>query len=121
VMPVRRFRSRAMATGMSRNICLGTAQEPHLLKTTFCPAVSKPRIEAFVADHNYRRYLESIDNLTLADVYFGLSNHPGRTRKDQTTDHRQSPPAVPAAGCLKPPIRCPRASLILPSPLSQKL
>jgi putative transposase len=46
--------------------------------------------------------------------------HPGRKRKDQTTDHRQPTPAAPAAGRLKSPIRCARASLILSNPLSQK-
>jgi len=48
-------------------------------------------------------------------------HHPGTTRKDQTTDYRKPPTAASFTRRLKSPIRCARASLILPSPLSQKL
>jgi putative transposase len=42
-----------------------------LLENYFLPGDLKAQIEAFVADYNHRRYHESIDNLTPADVYCG--------------------------------------------------
>ena len=42
-------------------------------------------------------------------------DHPGRTRKDQTTDHCQSPPAAPTAGRLTSPIDAPEPPLFYPA------
>ena len=42
-----------------------------LLENYFLPGDLQAQVEAFVADYNHRRYHESIDNLTPADVYFG--------------------------------------------------
>src|SRR4030081_3115791 len=41
------------------------------LEHSFLPGDVEAQLAAFVADYNHRRYHESIDNLTPADVYCG--------------------------------------------------
>ncbi len=63
-----------------------------LLENYFLPGDLERQIEAFVDHYNHRRYHESIDNLTPADVYFGRGPAilAERARiKRQTIEHRR--------------------------------
>jgi transposase InsO family protein len=63
-----------------------------LLENYFLPGDLKAKIEAFVDHYNHRRYHESLDNLTPADVYFGRGQSILRTReriKRKTLEHRR--------------------------------
>ena len=89
-----------------------------LLENYYLPGDLEAQIDAFVAYYNHRRYHESIDNLTPADVYFGRSQTI-LLERDQTQDHpkpsvaspqtsrvtstmmRQNSLLVQAASCLK--------------------
>jgi len=42
-----------------------------LLENYYLPSDLETKVETFVANYDHRRYHESIDNLTPADVYFG--------------------------------------------------
>ena len=47
------------------------AQEPHPARKLLLPGDLKAHIDRFVEHYNHRRYHESLQNLTPADVYFG--------------------------------------------------
>ncbi len=42
-----------------------------LMENYYLPGALQAEVEAFVEQHNHGRYLESLNNLTPADVYFG--------------------------------------------------
>jgi len=63
-----------------------------LLENYFLPGDLEAQIEAFVAHYNHRRYHESLDNLTPADVYVGRGESILREReriKRQTIQTRR--------------------------------
>src|SRR3982074_2526088 len=93
-----------------------------LLENYFLPGDLETQIAAFVDDYNHRRYHESIDNLTPADVYFGrgptiLAERERIKRQPLATRHLQhrlqaaclhthdepEPPLFYSACCLKNP------------------
>ena len=57
--------------GRTNRALAQTLKNRILLENYYLPGDLEAQIEAFVADYNHRRYHESIDNLTPADVYFG--------------------------------------------------
>jgi putative transposase len=62
-----------------------------LLENYYLPGQLEQSIGEFVEYYNNRRYHESLDNLTPADVYFGYTQTEGN---HQTKDHRtKTPPA----------------------------
>ena len=63
-----------------------------LLENYFFPADLEAIIETFVDHYNHRRYHESINNLTPADVYFGRGQSILKQReriKLKTMEHRR--------------------------------
>jgi hypothetical protein len=56
-----------------QNRALASApEEPHPVENYYLPGDLEAQIADFIDDYNHRRYHESIDNLTPADVYCGL-------------------------------------------------
>ena len=79
-------------------------QEPNriLLKNYYLPGDLEAHIGTFVEHYNHRRYHESLNNLTPADVYFGRGQTILLERgKDQTKDHRAPALATSPHRCLK--------------------
>ena len=63
-----------------------------LLENYYLPGDLEAQIEAFVAHYNHRRYHESLNNLTPADVYFGRGQTILLERekiKRRTIEHRR--------------------------------
>ena len=56
-----------------------------LLENYYLPGDLRRQIDAFVDHYNHRRYQESLQNLTPADVYFGRVRQPS-VPKSLTTD-----------------------------------
>jgi transposase InsO family protein len=50
-----------------------------LLENYYLPGDLEAKIDTFVDQYNHRRYHESLDNLTPADVYFAVSTMARRT------------------------------------------
>jgi putative transposase len=63
-----------------------------LLDNYYLPGDLKRQIGAFVEHYNHVRYLESIDNLTPADVYFGRAEmilaEPQRIKRETIVNRR---------------------------------
>ena len=70
-------------------------KNPVLSENDFLPGDLERQIGTFVDHCNNRRYHESLDNLTPADVYHGRSaNSPEDEREDQETDNPETPVAA---------------------------
>ena len=71
---------------------LTTLKNRILLENHFLPGALEAQIGAFVDHYNYRRYHESLGNLTPADVYFGRGQTILQTReriKRETINQRR--------------------------------
>jgi putative transposase len=68
-----------------------------LLENYYLPGDLEAQIARFVENYNYRRYHESLNNLTPADVYFGRDR---TILKDQTRHHQAATIATPLEGRL---------------------
>jgi hypothetical protein len=101
--------SGALDVGEDRALA-SDAENRILLENYNCRATSKPR--ALTADYNYRRYHESLDNLTPADVYFG-NGQTIHLERGRTTDQRKWPLAPPRAGRITSQAGRARTSLIV--------
>ena len=77
-----------------------------LLENYYLPGDLEAQIAAFVADYNHlplpREHRQSHPGRRLLRT---RPDHPHRTRKDQTTDHRQPPLAASSAGRITSPTR----------------
>ena len=63
-----------------------------LLENYFLPGDLERQIESFVEHYNHERYLESLNNVTPADVYFGRAQSILNRReriKEKTIKHRR--------------------------------
>ena len=68
-----------------------------LLENYYLPGQLEQSIGEFVEHYNNRRYHESLDNLTPADVYFGRAPAILKRRETiKTKNHRTKTPPAPA-------------------------
>lgn len=71
-----------------------------LLENYYLPSDLRQQIDAFVDQYNHRRYHESLQNLTPADVYFGRGHTVLKQReriKRKTIETRRLPHRKSAA------------------------
>ena len=81
-------------TGQDRTLA-SNPQEPVLLENYDLPGDLEAGIDTFVDHYNHRRYHQSLDNITPADVYFG------RRQTILLERERSNEPQSKIAFCLK--------------------